>query len=51
MIVAIVLIIVVVVLGGSYYAFHKAFLMPKNRTEDVYKLLPRRRLRILRFRF
>lgn len=38
MIIAIVLIMVLVVLGGGYFAFNMAFLMPKNRTEDVYKL-------------
>lgn len=38
MIIAIVLIMVLVVLGGGYFAFNMAFLMSKNRTEDVYKL-------------
>ena len=38
MIIAIVLIMVLVVLGGGYCAFNMAFLMPQNRTEDVYKL-------------
>ena len=38
MIIATVFIIVLVVLGGAYFAFNTAFLMPQNRTEDVYKL-------------
>lgn len=39
MVIAIViLIILAVILAGAYYAFHVAFLMPKDRTEDVYKL-------------
>lgn len=38
MVLAILSIIVLVVFGGAYYAFKTAFLMPKDRTEDVYKL-------------
>ena len=34
----VILIILAVILGGAYYAFNTAFLMPKDRTEDVYKL-------------
>ena len=39
MVIAIVLILIAAgVLGGAYYAYHTAFLMPEQKTEEVYKL-------------
>ena len=38
MIILAVLVVLAVIFGGAYYAFNTAFLMPKDRTEDVYKL-------------